>query len=338
MKKYILALLLLQASFSVNATTITVEGFGSDTESAKRDAFRTAIENVCGTVVLSDREYFNQDTIKDRIVTHSSCNVEKYTVLEQGAGRIKLKVEVQPNQIAQRLQQNAENKHAVDQSNILAQTQTFNIEKLTGDELIKEIFIDYPNSAYNLKTKSDISVDAWNRDKIILNIDYEVTWKYTFLKSMIEAIDKIKTKKLGMFDERHNMPPGRITIHSQKPNAWILYDHDTFYLNDLYRMDAIKKYFQNGLLLRIQVRGEKGNNLIDTCTVFYEGTRDLFDANTGYYYDADGSFNQLEIFGNVDKKGGVWLSLPVPPDEIIDVTIGIVTKNNCINYLNNIKG
>ena len=77
MKKIATAILLSFAGIAVGAESITVYGYGADRESAKKDAFRTAIENICGTAVLSDREHFNGKTVHDQVISYSSCRVEK---------------------------------------------------------------------------------------------------------------------------------------------------------------------------------------------------------------------------------------------------------------------
>ena len=124
MKKAIAALVLLQASLAVNATTVTVTGTGVDRESAKKDAFRTAIETVCGTQVLSDREHINNRTTLNKITTYSSCRVETYTILEESENRLKLRVELKRDNISQRLKPQSENRYAVDNKNLRAQLAT----------------------------------------------------------------------------------------------------------------------------------------------------------------------------------------------------------------------
>lgn len=314
MKKSIAALL-LGISVTANATSITVEGFGSDREAAKRDAFRTAIENVCGTVVLSDREHNNATTTKDQIITHSSCNVEKYVILEEAPGRIKIAVEVQPNNIAQRLQPAAKNKHFTNQPSLEAQVETAQIEKFTGEQLINAIFSDYPARAYNLTTSTEITSN-------VLTVYYNIAWNYNFIKSMIDALDSMKTQKSG---SSSNMPLGKISIHYKKPKS-LLYSYDEFYFNDLYKVDSIKGYFDD-LFLLVQVTDIDGKLLINQCNFLYGNTGDIFQTN--HSRQSDGSVDQLEIFGNVNKSGSIWYRPSFPMTKIYAVEASLVRRGSC---------
>lgn len=321
MRKAIAALLLLSVSFSVNATTITVEGFGSDAESAKRDAFRTAIENVCGTTVLSDREHFNDKTTLDKVTTYSSCNVKTYKVLEQNEGRVKMTVDVQPNDIAQRLQPSADNRHFVDQANLQAQTSTFKEEQIAGKQLLEEVFRDFPKTAFTIKSKVDIVTD--NYGKSYLKIAYDVAWNYNFVKSLIDTLESYKIPHLCFGCDARDYPYN-LSIHWKKPTSRFFYEHDNYLIRDNNKINQIFNYFyqygSNNLRLKISARNDTGKTIKNGCYLLPDGYDILFGRVNGF----------LEIYGNSTVSREEMFSLNFPAQDIYDVSVSVVSSKECI--------
>lgn len=313
MRKVAVAILLSFAGVAVGAESITVYGFGSDRVSAKKDAFRTAIENVCGTAVLSDREHFNNETTHDQIITYSSCRVEKYEILEYDGNRMKVTVTVTNNKLSGRLFSRSNSRNQFDTDQVNAQVDTIRHEHNKGDKLIDEVFRDYPYRAYNLEQtkKPYFTTDSYRN--FYLMVPYDVRWNYNFITSMNEVFSMIET------------PNGRgmINIAAKDPKALLVGKHDKYFIDDLYRLDYLKNKFvnQNEMRLKVKARDEHGKQVLNIC---YNP-----DYKAGGIFYSVGVHNKLTIFGNDRNAGTMRIKLTVPADVIYDIYIDVVAVRDC---------
>jgi hypothetical protein len=312
MKKAIIAVALLQACLTVNATTITVEGVGVDRESAKRDAFRTAIENVCGTAVLSDREHFNNRTTHNKVTSYSSCRVEKYEIHEYRDNKLKVTVTVKDNRMADRLySQSSSNRF--DGDILRAQIETLKQEQKSGDELIDAIFRDYPYRAYNLQKTQEPYITVDNRRNLYLMVPYDITWNYKFISAMNDMFHLVETPR----------GRGTIMVMAKDPEKLLLGHRDKYFMDDMYRLEYIKTKFvnQNELRLNVKARDYKGNNVLNIC---YNP-----EYKAGGIFYSVGVNNKITIFGNDRNSGTMRIKLTFPADVIYDIYVDVVAARDC---------
>lgn len=310
MKRTAFAAIALASSIAVGATSITVTGYGADRELAKRDAFRTAIETVCGTQVLSDREHFNNRTTLNNVVTYSSCRVNKYTVISEGDNQIRMTVEVTKDRISERLVQDRSSFRTV-QPDIQAKLSTSREENASGDKLIDEVFRDYPYRAYNVKTHPQIMVDNY-RDTYLL-VPFEITWNYNFIKSITDTFYTLETKD----------GPGFITVEGKDPKSILIGRRDTFHMNDLYRLEYIKSKFvlQNEMRLQVKARDYSGKTILNIC---YNP-----EYKAGGIFFSVGVRDRLQVFGNDVNAGNLRIKLTFPAEVIYDTYVSVVPQRDC---------
>jgi hypothetical protein len=312
MKKLLLAAIALTANVAVGATSITVHGYGPNRESAKRDAFRTAIENVCGTVVLSDREHFNDKTTHNRVISYSSCRIEKYEILEEKGNELKMKVTVKDNRIANRLYSQSGSRLQFDGNTVKAQIDSIKQEQKNGDLLIDEIFRDYPYRAYDLQPVQTPYITMDPNRNVFLVVPYDIKWNYNFITAMNEMFHSVKTS--------HGS--GRITVTGKNPNFYIGH-RNTYVIDDLYRLDYIKSKFmnQNELRLNVKARNHKGNQVLNIC---YNP-----DYKAGGIFYSIGVHRDLTIFGNDRNAGSLRIKLTFPAEVIYDIYVDVVAARDC---------
>lgn len=313
MKKLLLAAIALTANVAVGATSITVHGYGPNRESAKRDAFRTAIENVCGTVVLSDREHFNNKTTHNRVVSYSSCRVEKYEILEEKGNELKINVTVKDNKIANRLYSQSGSRLQFDGDTVKAQIDSIKQEQKNGDQLIDEIFRDYPYRAYDLQPVQTPYITMDPNRNVFLVVPYDIKWNYNFITAMNEIFSEIET------------PVGRgvINVSAKNPNDLLLGKHNKYFIDDLYRLDYLKSKFanQNELRLKVKARDDRGRQVLNIC---YNP-----EYRAGGIFYSIGVNNRLTVFGNDRNAGSLRIKLTFPADVIYDIYVDVVAARDC---------
>lgn len=315
MKKLAILSIAILACTTVTAQTITVYGYGPNREAAKLDAFKTAIENVCGSNVLSSKEFFNGNAVHNKVMAYSSCRVQNYRILDETQGKILFQVEVESIGLSNRLTNDSSSRMLFDDNQLRAQLSTYNIEKQKGDELIDEVFRDYPYHAYELRsTKKPYIVDDAARN-FYLVVPYDLHWNKSYINVVRETMTLMQTKQ-GV---------GTVRILANNPkNIW---GYTTYHnLNDVYRIDKIKDKLsgENELRLKIVARDNKGKHIIDFCysPEYKQG---------GIFYSI-GIKNNVAFFGDDKSRGEVKIRLTIPAEVIYDISIDVVAERNCKLY------
>lgn len=316
MKYVAIAALLLTTNIAVSATSVTVYGHGTDRESAKKDAFRTAIENVCGTKVTSKRENFNQRNNYNKIHTYSTCRVVDYKIVEESTDPYTLKVYIT-------LHNAREHDVLVDESeqlrfspNLGNKIDEYNREKREGDELIDIVFRDYPYNAYNLEKVKEPYVIDDSRRNLYLIIPYKIKWNYNFIASMEDTFSSVDTRYGDAI----------VTVMAKNPRSFLLGKKQHFHFNDYNRLEHIKSKFtgDNELRLHVKARDNKGKNILNICysPEYKQG---------GIFYSV-GIDKELTIFGNDVNSGNIQLKLNMPAEVIYDLTVDVAAEKDCKLY------
>jgi hypothetical protein len=312
MKTLAIASFALAANIAVGATSIVVNGYGTDRETAKRDAFRTAIEKVCGSAVLSDRENVNSKNVHNKILVYSSCRVQNYTILEDNGTDLKVKVYLTDNKSSQRIHSSSNNRHTFDYGQVKEQMYTWREEQKLGDELVDEIFRDYPYFAYNLNqtTKPYITTDSYRHTYLM--VPYDLRWNDNFIVALNETFKALSNSKGN----------GAITMVSRH-NGNFLTNKDYFYIDDLSRLDRIKSKFNsnNDMRLKVNARDFSGKNILSVC---YSP-----EYKAGGIFYSIGIDDELTIFGNDRNRGTMKINLTFPADVIYDVSVDVVAVRDC---------
>lgn len=316
MKYVAIAALLLIANIAVSATSITVYGHGTDRESAKKDAFRTAIEKACGTKVTSKRESFNQRNNYNKIHTYSTCRVTDYKIIEEQSDPYILKIEVTLHNTREHDILLEESDQLRFTPNLKSNINEYNREKNEGDELIDIVFRDYPYNAYNLETIKEPYIVDDNYRNLYLIIPYRIKWNYNFIVSMEDIFSSVDTRN----------GDARITVMAKNPKNFILGKKTHYHFNDYTRLDHIKSKFtgENELRLHIKARDHKGKNILNICysPEYKQG---------GIFYSV-GINKELTIFGNDVNIGNIQIRLNMPAEVIYDLTIDVAAERDCKLY------
>ena len=169
---------------------IRVEAQARDFESAKRQAFRLASEQVAGTVVLSESELRNSNLTRDEIATYSSGMVDEYKIVDRfdGSDFVKLVVDVwiADSAMAQRVLARSATDRGIDGNAMSARVESILEEHQRGEDIIRTILRDYPRRAFRVKiTQPSIKMDLTGTP--YATVDWEVSWDERFVTAFHEA-------------------------------------------------------------------------------------------------------------------------------------------------------
>lgn len=185
------------SSDNVEVYYAKVQASGQHFEEAKTRAFRLAVEQAVGSVVLSETEMRNQHITRDEIVTYSSGLVDRYNVLSRqdtdNRTEIIVEVWVAHSAIANRLLAKNATEQGINGERLATQLGFLQEERQRGDRLLQTVLNDHPRRSMTVKSRPPrIVMDAGRN--IVVDLDWEVHWAAEFENSLRETVRQFHVK------------------------------------------------------------------------------------------------------------------------------------------------
>jgi hypothetical protein len=291
--RYVIALvLLLFASVAYAGTRVVVEGRGSTVDLAKQNAFRSAIEQVVGQVIVSDQEVRGDRLTKDWIGGYSAGYVDDFEILEtrQEANGImvKMNVAVSSSKIAKRMLSSGNKNLIVEGTRLQAQIDTQVEQRDRGDQLIAEVLTSYPHNAYVVNS-GQTEVGLSPRRQAYVDVPYEIHWSRFWVEALNEALGVIaqdskscngwlveQDKQIqlsassGLLGRFRDTPCGQeadLRVSYRKSGAWMSRT-ESYYFHDRQTLEVVNSQIQTPvgrqhIGLRVDLK-DAGGDVIDT--------------------------------------------------------------------------
>lgn len=169
---------------------IRVESQARDFETAKKQAFRLASEQVAGTVVLSESEARNGHLTRDETVTYSSGLIDEYKIIarQDAPEYVKLTVDVwiAESVMAQRLLAKSASEQRINGPDLSTRAESILEEGSRGDAVLRAVLRDFPQRAFVVKTTApQIQMDHYRNTRIV--IPWELTWDRRYFDAFADA-------------------------------------------------------------------------------------------------------------------------------------------------------
>lgn len=173
---------------------IEVDSRGDTFEDAKNEAFKLAIEQAVGTLILSESESQNYRLRRNDIVTYASGYVDQFEITDRrqfaGETRLRMRVWVAHSAIAGRLLHQQAQPREISGNTIATQIQTFQQQQQSGDRLLSTVLQDFPHRAFDVAMEpARVIVD--NQRQGQLQVPFAVTWSKTYTKALEETLRNI---------------------------------------------------------------------------------------------------------------------------------------------------
>lgn len=172
-----------------------VQARGSNFQEAKTRAFRLAVEQAAGTVVLSETELLNNRIRRDEIVTYSSGFVDRYNVLSRQDSNtgveIIVEVWVAHSVIANRLLAKNADEKSIDGARLATQHQTIVDERTRGDRLLQTVLNDHPRRSMAVRLQAPEIAMNHTRD-LTVAVHWQIHWSEVYLQSLQETIKQFR--------------------------------------------------------------------------------------------------------------------------------------------------
>ena len=215
-----LRLLCLVACFLVNNVVaaekyIRVTGEATTIEQAKENAFRTAIQQRAGSIVLSESEARMSSLTKDNISVFSAGYINDFKiidVIQTGSTiRITMDVLVAESKLLNQVLTTGKTEQGIDGNRAGVAVSTYMDQKQKGDQMLDMVLNTYPQNAFTIQQKPFIiAVDSYRNT--LIQVPYTIKWNKDYIYALNEALTLLEDK-VGFFQEA----PAKIIIGDKDP-------------------------------------------------------------------------------------------------------------------------
>lgn len=240
--------------------SVRVLGTGKTLEEAKMNGFQKAVQQVAGTVVVSEQEFKDNFLERNQVATYSAGYVDDFKIIEKHEGwygyQLIMDVLVKSSKISQQILNNQRGEANLQGETMAAQWKTFIAERNSGDNFIKATLSSYPKNSFNIKV-GDIQYKVDSYRNSILIVPYEISFKYEWIVALKEF--------LKVMADGDSNSPVNINVISKKPGAWVG-SRETYYFNDIVRFEKIREYLDIMTLLQVKILDRNGEMIYSQCT------------------------------------------------------------------------
>jgi len=176
---------------TVALADVEVEASGHTLEEAKQQAFRKAIEQVVGAVVVSDQEVSGDRVVKDHIGNYSAGYINNYKILDTDEDgdrvTVRMSVDVASSKIAQRMIASGNKNLIINGQRLQAQLDSQLYERQRGDQLIASVLNSYPENAFTINNgDSEMKISRYRNASI--QVPFELGMSRPWLEALHEAV------------------------------------------------------------------------------------------------------------------------------------------------------
>jgi hypothetical protein len=304
---------------------VQVRSTGRDETHAREQAFRLAVEQAIGALVLAETEVRNGNVDRDDIISYSSGFVHDFTILErrsvQGGQEIVIDVWVARSHLANRLLSTSKDAASVEGGRISQQIESFQHSRGSADRVLSTVLSDFPNRAFQVRVgKTQVLVDEYR--KPMLSIWVDMAWDENFLRSLDEAVAR--------------------TSHAPQCDSWLQRQNNQCQSKIRARVLETTGYYDDRLVgqiiqknmvddpprLQIKILDTAGTLVHRMCVVPLG-----IDPHEYYsYYLYTASANGLNIQSGRTRSGDVRVALDRLPTRNLDrVEAAMVRKSRCFD-------
>jgi hypothetical protein len=311
---------------------------------AHAEAFKLAVSQAVGTLVLAESEVKNNELIRKDIIQYSSGYVEDFKIQQEiqvdGGVQIIMDVWVSDSKIADRLLYVSKGNNIIDGTKAYAQHQSLLNEKTSGDRLLAAVLQDFPARAF------DVFVDKtqWHTvgRTLKIYIPISIGWNSVYINALYEVLMATRDGN-NSFDQKYVKKYSSVVMLKRKSDFFKTYAA----YNDAYKADMILKalYSSNPMVL-LQIKDTANSVIYTQCfklehmsggyygepTIFGHYAADRFEIPQGQFFSISPPDATVGIYGDYKLDQTIRLAIEgsnTIVEDMKSVEVRIVNNNEC---------
>ena len=291
---------------SNSTVTVEKECHGHSLEDAKTTCFESAIEQVVGQVIVSDRLAKNNELVIYDVAQYSAGYINDFRILDQkqddmGWVYLRMSIDVASSKIAQRMSTSGLDGDPIIGERLQARLDSERKRRQDGDRLLTQILNSYPYNAFVINiTGTNVGHGPYRNPRLF--VGYELSLSPKWLEAFSEGLSAVAvsqnecsslTKTVARAVKVRNNNTGMINMLDSScghdPDITIIQDgwvarEKSYSFPDLNTMTMINKIIgtelgKNVVGVRVDVEGRDGTLLDSKCANIPVENIIRFDSN-----------------------------------------------------------
>lgn len=309
---------------------IRVTGEGYNVEQAKENAFRTAVQQRAGAIVLSQRQANNGKLSKDDISLFSAGYVDDFKIIDINQSGttivITMDVLVADSKLLNQVLNSGQTNQNVNGERAGVALNTFLDQKEKGDKMLDVVLSTYPQNAFVVEQQVyALTVDSYRN--ATFNIPYSMKWNYAFITSMNEAMSLVEDK-VGLIGFLQPAP-SNVIIMAKNPKDFLIGSKNVYKFNDIPMLNRIKDSMvgEREARIMLEISDVSGQLLYQTCYI-----PDSVNGRKSSFYNI-GDTRKLVIYGNEFETGVLKATIDPEHNYVVQrasrIEVSVVPASKC---------
>lgn len=173
---------------------LQVRAQGRDETHARDQAFRLAVEQAIGALVLAETEARRGEVKRDDIISYSSGFVHDFKIIQRrevdGGQEIVIDVWVARSHLADRLLSTSRTDAVIEGGRVSRQIESFQHSRNQGDQVLAAVLRDFPARAFKITVgRTRVLVNEYRQP--VLSIWMDIAWSQAYLQALDEAVSRV---------------------------------------------------------------------------------------------------------------------------------------------------
>jgi hypothetical protein len=310
---------------------ITVQGRGRTESQAKSEAFKLAVEQAVGSLILTESVVINQDVARREIIEYSSGYVHRYEEVlrfrQDNELVIQYDIWVKRSRIADRLLVEAKSTKDLDGSTLQSQLDSIKYERHQGQRVLESVLNDYPHRAYDVKNQR-MKVGHNSNYHSVVGITFDLDLSPIYLRSLWEAMQSTSQNPQAGACRANCYHDFTVTMHGRRDQVLFNRWQQSFGFNDAGKQQLFyNKMMESRPSILVKVLDAAGHTIEKKC-YFYSELDGVVTHTYPKYRFVTFNNHSATIDGTFTLTGKLELNIP-NINRVRTVDLSVIQASQC---------
>jgi hypothetical protein len=305
---------------------IEVESRADTFDAARKEAFRLAVDEAVGSLIVSETEVLDDRVVRNEIITYASGYIDRSEIVEQrredGQVVLQMRVWVAHSSLANRLLSQSKTAGEMEGDRVHTQIQTFQQQRQAGDRLLMSVLADFPKRAFDVKMYPTKVIMDRHRQPLMY-VEFDLSWSQNYLESLGEAVRVINQRT--ECNSWYNNCPRMHTVEVIMPG--ILTSNSQSWFDDYAAWSIMTtKMIQSRPVIQVSMLDARGQEQMRNCM----SAAELDHSQYREWHYVESRPGKITVNGSRSKRFEGYVSLAnMPVDQFDRIEVTVVPSLEC---------